>query len=152
MTTMADAGVRQSVLERLARLQADSHAIWGRMTAPQMICHLNDSFLACLGEKEVSLATGFIQRTFMKWFALNVPLSWPKGVPTRPEVEQGVGGACPIDFLSDRAGLVNTITRFCAPDPELGRHPHPIFGLMSKAEWMRWAYLHTDHHLRQFGL
>jgi hypothetical protein len=79
-------------------------------------------------------------------------LSWPKGVPTRPEVEQGVGGACPIDFLSDRAGLVNTITRFCAPDPELGRHPHPIFGLMSKAEWMRWAYLHTDHHLRQFGL
>jgi hypothetical protein len=152
MTTMADAAVRRSVLERLARLEPDAHALWGRMTAPQMICHLKDSFLACLGEREVSPATGFIQRTFMKWFALNVPLPWPKGVPTRPEVAQGVGGTTPTDFSIDRAGLIDTIARFCAPDPELGRHPHPIFGLMSQSEWMRWAYLHTDHHLRQFGL
>ena len=152
MTTMADAAVRQSVLERLARLEPDSRALWGRMTAPEMICHLNDSFLSCLGEKEVSLATGLFQRTFVKWFALNVPLPWPKGVPTRPEVTQGIGGTLPKDFSEDRADLVDTIRRFCALDPALGKHPHPIFGSMSKAEWMRWAYLHTDHHLRQFGL
>jgi hypothetical protein len=29
---------------------------------------------------------------------------------------------------------------------------HPIFGPMSAAAWMRWGYLHADHHLRQFGL
>jgi len=29
---------------------------------------------------------------------------------------------------------------------------HPIFGRMSLWEWQRWGYLHTDHHLRQFGL
>jgi len=29
--------------------------------------------------------------------------------------------------------------------------PHPIFGQMTRAEWLRWGYLHTDHHLRQFG-
>jgi len=28
---------------------------------------------------------------------------------------------------------------------------HPIFGGMSERAWLRWAYLHTDHHLRQFG-
>ena len=28
---------------------------------------------------------------------------------------------------------------------------HPIFGRMSERTWLRWAYLHTDHHLRQFG-
>ena len=88
----------------------------------------------------------------MKWFALNVPLQWPKGVKTRPEVEQGVGGTSPTDFSRDREELVQTMTRFCSPDPALGSHPHPIFGLMSTKEWMRWAYLHTDHHLRQFGL
>jgi hypothetical protein len=32
-----------------------------------------------------------------------------------------------------------------------GRPAHPIFGRMTEAEWMRWGYLHTDHHLRQFG-
>jgi Protein of unknown function (DUF1569) len=29
---------------------------------------------------------------------------------------------------------------------------HPLFGRMSASSWMRWAYLHADHHLRQFGL
>jgi hypothetical protein len=23
---------------------------------------------------------------------------------------------------------------------------HPIFGRMSEAAWLRWAYLHMDHH------
>jgi hypothetical protein len=29
--------------------------------------------------------------------------------------------------------------------------PHPIFGRLSPAAWLRWGYLHCDHHLRQFG-
>jgi hypothetical protein len=29
---------------------------------------------------------------------------------------------------------------------------HPILGSMSRANWLRWAYLHIDHHLRQFGV
>jgi hypothetical protein len=27
-----------------------------------------------------------------------------------------------------------------------------VFGRMSQAAWLRWAYLHMDHHLRQFGV
>jgi len=27
----------------------------------------------------------------------------------------------------------------------------PIFGPLTRAEWLRWGYLHADHHLRQFG-
>ena len=29
---------------------------------------------------------------------------------------------------------------------------HGFFGTMSVADWQRWAYKHTDHHLRQFGV
>ena len=29
---------------------------------------------------------------------------------------------------------------------------HGFFGRMSTADWQRWAYKHTNHHLRQFGL
>jgi hypothetical protein len=152
MLNMSDLAVRQSVCERLSRLQPHTPAIWGRMTSHQMLCHLSDSFIVCLGQKEVSPATGILQRTAMKWFALNVPLPWPKGTRTRPEVEQGVGGTSPTDFERDRASLIRTIERFCSPDPALGKYPHPIFGLMSTRDWMRWAYLHSDHHLRQFGL
>jgi hypothetical protein len=28
---------------------------------------------------------------------------------------------------------------------------HPMFGGMTAKDWMRWGYLHADHHLRQFG-
>jgi hypothetical protein len=29
---------------------------------------------------------------------------------------------------------------------------HGRFGTMTTRDWHRWAYRHTDHHLRQFGL
>ena len=28
---------------------------------------------------------------------------------------------------------------------------HAIFGAMTASDWMRWGFLHADHHLRQFG-
>jgi hypothetical protein len=151
MGTLASDADRRSILERLSRLRPDEPALWGRMTAPQMVCHLNDSYLTAFGEKPVSSASGLFQRTVMKWVALNMPAPWPKGIQTRPEVEQGIGGTSPTEFAADCAMLIRTIERFCVPDAALGRYAHPLFGRMSIAEWMRWGYLHADHHLRQFG-
>jgi hypothetical protein len=37
-------------------------------------------------------------------------------------------------------------------DPHSLETAHGVFGLMSLADWQRWAYKHTDHHLRQFGV
>jgi hypothetical protein len=120
------------------------------MSAHQMVCHLCDSYKVALGEKSVSMATGFLQQTVIKWIALRVPAKWPKGTPTRPEVEQGVGGTPPVEFEKDRAELIGVLNRFCggASDPKI---PHPFFGPMTRKDWMRWGYLHADHHLRQFG-
>ena len=91
-----------------------------------------------------------LQRTLLKWLALDVPLTWAKGFRTRPEVEQGNGGSPPIEFRQDLDSLLSTYGRFCdaLPTPHL---PHPIFGPMTTKNWMRWGYLHADHHLRQFG-
>jgi len=77
-------------------------------------------------------------------------MKWPKGVATRPEVEQGIGGTAPVEFEKDRAELLLLIDRFCSAGVSLVI-PHPFFGRMTKQEWFRWGYLHADHHLRQFG-
>jgi hypothetical protein len=29
---------------------------------------------------------------------------------------------------------------------------HGLFGTMSLRDWQRWAYRHTNHHLRRFGI
>jgi hypothetical protein len=152
MKSLADAGVQESLSFRIAALRPGSRRLWGTMSAHQMICHLNDSFRACLGEKAVSPATGLIQRTAMKWMALYLPAPWPKNLPTRPEVDQQAQGTRPTDFTSDRDMLLKLIKRFGSGSCEFRDHAHPIFGKMRDREWLRWAYLHVDHHLRQFGV
>jgi len=142
---------KKEILERLSALRPDSHRRWGRMTPHQMICHLSDSFKSRLGEKEISSISNPFTRTVVKWIALYAPLPWPRGVKTRPEADQEIGGTPPDDFESDRWRLVALIERFTAPAKNTEFHPHPLFGDMSEAEWMRWGYLHCDHHLRQFG-
>jgi hypothetical protein len=141
---------RESVAQRLASLSPVDTRRWGSMTVHQMVCHVDDSYKCALGEKTASPATGWFERTMMKWLALHTPTKWPKGVPTRPEMEQGKGGSMPVDFGQDVASLLYTFERFCEelPTPCMA---HPIFGKMSAADWMRWGYLHADHHLRQFG-
>lgn len=85
----------------------------------------------------------------MKWFALWVPLPWPHGFKTRPEMDQKIGGTQPTDFASDVAALCVLVDRFCSFESEFA--PHGTFGQLSRGERMRHAYLHMNHHLKQFG-
>jgi len=93
------------------------------------------------------------RRTFFKehWssgVAIRAPIQWPHGVPTRPEIEQGVGGTPPAELERDRAELLGLIDAF-AERQTFG--VHPVFGKMSQRDWLTWGYRHVDHHLRQFG-
>src|SRR4051794_30382621 len=149
MQSLSDPSVRESIVRRVGLVRAESKPLWGRMSAHQMICHLSDSFRASLGEKSVSSATGLLQRTVMKWGALYLPIEWPKGVPTRPEMDQRIGGTPPDEFDRDRDRLLQLTERFCASNPGFA---HPFFGVLTDSERLRWGYLHMDHHLRQFGV
>ncbi len=151
MKTLASPENRVEITERLKTVTPQSRALWGRMTAHQMLCHCTESFLVIFGEKEVSPATGLFERTVMKYGALWFPMPWPKDIPTRPELDQVAMGACPTDFTRDRRELIMQLDRFCRPGCDFSRAFHPIFGRMSEKEWKRWGYLHLDHHLRQFG-
>jgi hypothetical protein len=121
------------------------------MSAHQMICHLCDSCRMAMGEKPVSDATGRLQRTVVKWIALYLPVRWPPGIPTRPEVDQQVAGTRPVEFAADVAELEALLELVTTREKGFEWPVHPIFGRMSRGAWLRWAYLHTDHHLRQFG-
>lgn len=149
MSTLAEPSVRDSCCDRLARLRPDAPRRWGRMTAHQMICHLNDSFQCAAGERQASPACNLFTRTIMKWGALHLPIRWPHGAPTRPEIEQGRGGTPPSDWDRDRGQLQAVIQSFSVRE-SFG--PHPIFGEMSRRDWMIWGYRHVDHHFRQFGI
>ena len=150
MKTLSDPAARAEILERLARVTPDSPRRWGRMTARQMICHLSDAFRGVLGEMTLQPVPTLVPRGFFKWVALNMPFHWPHGVKTVPEADQEIGGTPPTEFAADRQTLTALFARFVG-DPGAISPRHPIFGAMSEMDWMRWGYLHMDHHLRQFG-
>ena len=138
------------LIERLNRLRADAHPQWGRMSAHQMICHCCDTFRMASGERPlISRVARFKQKVLM-WGALYLPIPWPRGFRTRRELDQEKGGTPPEEFEADRAQLVDLIQRFAQQKNDYGQHV--LFGPMSREQWMRWAFLHTQHHLRQFGM
>jgi Protein of unknown function (DUF1569) len=142
---------KAEILRRLRALGPETPRRWGRMSAHQMVCHLSDAFLCTMGRKPVSPATSVFHRTVVKWVALYVPLRWPPGIATRPEIDQCIGGTRPGDFADDVARVEGLVELFTAPSREFAWQPHPILGPLSDREWLRWGYLHMDHHLRQFG-
>lgn len=151
MRSLADRRDTEAVLGRLRVLRPDSSRLWGRMTTPQMICHLIDSHRVALGDLTVTPDMSWFTRTFMKWIALGAPFPWPRGIKTRPEIDQALGGGTRAgEFALDVARLAELTERFARERDFTGR-VHPIFGEMSTSEWLRWGYLHLDHHLRQFG-
>ena len=153
MKTIADAAAKAEILSRLRKLTADTPRQWGKMTAHQMVCHLNDSHRLALGEYPFGDKSNLASRSIVRLIALRIPFQWPKEVPTVPELDQAAGrGSRPIEFEADRAVLFHLIDRFTASKRDFSFARHPMFGEMSEWEWMRWAYLHADHHLRQFGL
>lgn len=153
MKTLARAGDKAEVLRRLQSVRADSARVWGRMSAHQMVCHLADAFRMAMGEKRVSPASGVLQRTIVKWIAFYAPFRWMRGIPTVPEIDQERGGTPPAAFAADKARLQTLVeVMTAAPPGTLDGQPHPVFGPMSESAWLRWGYLHMDHHLRQFGV
>jgi hypothetical protein len=124
------------------------------MTAHQMVCHLSDGYRMLTGEITSPLAATPLPRFMMKWIALYVPVRWPAGIPTTPELDQSAGGGTrPAEFAADLMALEVLLTTVAIERRgHLAGQVHPMFGPMSESAWLRWGYLHADHHLRQFGV
>jgi hypothetical protein len=150
--TLARERDKAEILRRLHLLEEGSPRRWGRMSAHQMVCHLTDSLRVMTGEKTAKPTTGatvILHRTVVKWIALWLPVRWPPGIPTMPEMDQQRGGTKPVAFAADLAQLESLVELITTRRFDKGMHP--LFGRMSWKGWLRWAYLHMDHHLRQFS-
>ena len=151
MKTLARPQDRDELAQRLRTLRPDSVRRWGRMSPHQMVCHVGDALRMALGTKAVACPADSLPRAALKWAVLYVPWPWPGGIPTSPELDQTCGGTAPTEFAADVAEAERLMRRVAAESAAFGGRVHPVFGRMSASEWLRWAYLHTAHHLRQFG-
>jgi uncharacterized protein DUF1569 len=151
MKTLSNPADREEIIRRLRAVGPTSPNRWGRMSSHQMVCHLTDGFRMYMSLKTARPVPVPYPRILLKWAALWAPIPWPKGFKTAPELDQEAGGTRPIAFDNDLRELQNLMDRFTRQPKDFQWQLHPHFGQMSDREWMRLAYLHVDHHLRQFG-
>ena len=152
MKTVADPKVLRSLNERLRALRTDSRRRWGTLTPHEMLCHLGDATAMVLGTRPRKRPVRVRRRLIVKGLGLWSPIPWPHGWPTNPQHDPKAEGTRPSDFAKDLARALAGIERIAAAAPGALDPAHGVFGTMSVLDWQRWAYRHTDYHLRQFGL
>jgi hypothetical protein len=148
MRTLFDADTRAEILDRLGRLRPDATRSWGTLSAPQVVIHCVDTFDHTFGIKDVEPPNAFVQSALVRWFVIDSPLPWPKGVRSVSQYFESE----PHEFGEDLAKLRSCVERFAqgASGGAWGRSP--MLGRLSPDQWARLQYRHLDHHLRQFGL
>ncbi len=147
LKTLAEPRIAAEVRSRLRQITAADQGRWGVMTAHEAVCHLREAFTMAFDEDRFPEQPEPLPRLVIKFLALRMLARWPKGRPTVP----GLGREDLVmnSFREDQANLLRGFDRFLGSGEASAAHP--IFGCMSRWDWMRWGYLHTDHHLRQFG-
>lgn len=146
MHTMFHMPDRESIFDRLRRLDPDRPPRWGRMAAHQMPPHLIDQMRITLGERPCEDMPGILRYSPFREAALYW-FPWPRGVAGPPEafVSSATDWAADLDTLE---GLVYHLVRR-GPSGHWPRHPR--FGHMSGRDWGIFCYRHFDHHITQFG-
>jgi hypothetical protein len=147
MKTMWDAPCQREIRDRVARLSPERKGEWGKMSAPEMVCHLAESLKMTLGDLPVTRKNVPIRYPPLKQLIVYL-LPFPKGVPTAPELLT----RSPRAWNADVADLQALVDRFVARGSETTPWvEHPAFGRLSRRAWGVLVYRHMDHHLRQFG-
>jgi hypothetical protein len=152
MKTVGDPSVLRSLVGRLHALRTDSRRRWGTLTPHEMLCHLGDAAAMVLGTRPRTKPVPLRRRPFVKGLGLWSPIPWPHGWATNPQHNPRAEGTRPSVFEKDLARAIAGLEGIAAAAAGSLTPAHGFFGRMSTPDWQRWAYRHTHHHLRQFGV
>ena len=152
MKTVAEPAVLDSLKQRLEALTPGSERRWGTLTAHEMVCHIADSTDMVLKTRPRTRPSLVKRRPLFKFVGLWTPVRWPHGLRTSRRLDPRVDGTKPLEFIADRNRVISGLEALANAGEGVLEQAHGVFGLMSTRDWQRFAFKHTDHHLRQFGV
>jgi hypothetical protein len=150
MLTIFDHHTQNTVIARIEKLSNDSQAKWGKMNVYQMIEH-------CILSENMYLQETLYKQLFVgKLFGkivlkqtLKSETSLKKNLPTHPAFKTTGNN----DIAEIKTTWINLIYEYAhRSTSSFEGFIHPFFGPMTKEQIGQYAYRHTDHHLRQFGV
>lgn len=150
MRNISNVAVLEDLVSRLNRLAPGQQRYWGTMNAHQMALHVGDAIAAVLKLRPFASKPRRRPATVSRVLLLHFLPRMPRGI--KSGADPAATANEPDVFGKDVERAVGLLQRLATASPEMLVDRHPILGPMTRAEWMRYAFLHTDHHLRQFGL
>jgi hypothetical protein len=146
MPRLHDPAFRDSVKSRIRTLTPEAKPRWGRMSADQMLWHVNSALDAALGKTPYEPHKAPMFPALLRFGVLYGP--WPKGrTPTLPQFE----AKARYDFEAERARCLSLIDEFTGRPLDGEWAKHPFFGTPSGEFNTRLQGRHFEHHLTQFG-
>ena len=146
MPSLFDPQARKAVLDRVSRLIPNGKPVWGRFSAPEMVCHVGADLRQGLGELDAGPPAGPVSWFPMNWVAIHA-IRWPRGKGKSPPEFLATR---PTTWEADIDRLRDLIERFGARGPTAPWPASRVFGRISGRSWGVMAHKHLDHHLRQF--
>ncbi len=134
----------QEVFDRVGKLKADSKGLWGKMNVNQMLRHVSTAANFAF----TSEAQNVKKRSIMKWMIFNIPA--PKGAKTLPQIDMVANNINPEEFEKERQALTDVFKKVSESNGPF--RENPFLGKLTKDEWGKLCYLHSNHHLKQFGV
>src|SRR5919204_3675846 len=113
MPSLFDPRVRATTLDRISQLTPDRKPIWGRFTAPEMVCHVSCGLRQGLGELDAGPPSGPLTGFPLNWLMIHV-LPWPRGKGQSPPEFLATR---PTSWSADVSHLRDLIERFAARGP-----------------------------------
>ncbi|MBN9383029.1 MAG: DUF1569 domain-containing protein [Chitinophagaceae bacterium] len=149
MKTLFDNAERQELISRLDKLTAENRPLWGKMNSSQMVkhCRLWEEMI----HENKLLKRPFIGRLIGQMILKKV-LQSPEFRRNSPTIPEMLVTDANIDLNDERRQLITLVNSYPQYDQPDYSFIHPFFGKMTRDQIGKLAYLHLDHHLKQFGV
>lgn len=149
MNSIFNSTDNQQLIERVKKLNPESKALWGKMNVSQMLSHTHEPLVVMKGEKKLAFTfIGVLMGKRLKKKFLK-ERGFDKNLPTHAQFKV-------VDekqFQAEQKKLIDALTNLQEKGPSIvTKNKHPFFGNMTQEEWADMMYIHTDHHLKQFGV
>ena len=149
MQSLFESNAKKEILERINKLDENSHAKWGKMKISQMLAHCCEPIKVPLKKLDLKKPNVVIKVLFSFYKdALYNDKPWKQGLPTSKEykiVDSKV-------FLKEKNNLIELINEFHSKKSQTNWPDHPFCGQLTTEQWGKMQYKHLDHHLSQFGV
>jgi hypothetical protein len=146
--TLWQEATRRELIARARKLTPTSRPLWGKLTVERMLAHMVDAFGMGMGE----IAVRPRRIPLLGHWPFNILFIRLVGMPRNAPSAHEIFDRPPSSIDAELRALEDAMNRFAAQRDRTEWPSHPAFGKLSRSSWGILGWVHTDHHLRQFGV